>query len=360
MDRALDTASRIAVLLLAAGFAVHAPAQSTPETAGGPVLDSVAVVGVLPGPGFWQVSKGDNTVWILASIRPVPKRMRWETIKLERKLAESQLLIGSPSVSLGADIGFFGKLGLVPSLLKARKNPDGKTLQQILPPATYQRWLVLKARYIGKDDGIETWRPIFAAQELYEKAIAKAGLSEDGVVWPQAEKLAKRADVPVFRPEIKVDIGNPKQFIKTFNRNALNDVACFEKTLDSIERDVQFMAARARMWSEGDVAGLRGISQEDFSGTCIDALLGSGVAQNAGLANVPERVRGAWLAAVDKALVQQRSAVAVVNIAELLRPGGMLDRLRAKGYAVIEPDAAPQAGAGQYGTLWQSAAGDDQ
>lgn len=330
----------VLLLICAATLSTHAAyAQTAP--ADKPVLDSVAVVGVLPGPGFWQVSKGDNTVWILASIRPVPKRMRWETIKLERKLAESQLLIGSPSVRLDADIGFFGKLGLVPSLLKARKNPDGKTLQQILPPATYQRWLVLKAKYIGRDDGIENWRPIFAAQELYDKAIAKAGLSEDGVVWPQAEKLAKRADVPVFRPEVKVDIGNPKQFIKTFNRNALNDVACFERTLDSIERDVQFMAARARLWSEGDVAGLRGISQEDFSGACIDALLGSGVAQSAGLGDVPERVRGAWLAAVDKALLQQRSTVAVVNIAELLRPGGMLDRLRAKGYTVIEPDAAP-------------------
>ena len=142
-------------------------------------------------------------------------------------------------------LGFFGKIGLLPSLFKARKNPDGKTLQQILPPATYQRWLLMKRKYIGDDKGIESFRPIFAAQELYEKAIAKAGLSEDGIVWPKAEKLAKRADVLVFRPEIKVNIGDPKQFIKTFNRNALNDVACFEKTLDSIERDVQFMAARA-------------------------------------------------------------------------------------------------------------------
>ena len=333
--------TRIAVLLIVALLSPHALSQSAPDTASGPVLDTVEVVGVLPGPGFWKVSKGENTVWILASIRPVPKRMQWETIKLERKLAESQQLIGSPTVTLDADIGFFGKIGLLPSLLKARKNPDGKTLQQILPPATYQRWLAMKQKYIGNDKGIESFRPIFAAQELYEKAIAKAGLSEDGIVWPKAEKLAKRADVLVFRPEIKVNIGDPKQFIKTFNRNALNDVACFEKTLDSIERDVQFMAARAALWAEGDVAGLRTISQEDFSGACIDALLGSGVAKNAGLADVPERVRGAWISAVDKSLDRNRSAVAVVSIAELIRPGGMLDRLRAKGYTISEPDALP-------------------
>ena len=341
MTRPLNATAASVVLLISAAFSPYAPAQSAIGTEGDRILDTVEVVGVLPGPGFWKVSKGENTVWILASIRPVPKRMQWETIKLERKLAESQQLIGSPTVSLDADIGFFGKLGLLPSLLKARKNPDGKTLQQILPPATYQRWLVMKRKYIGNDKGIEYFRPIFAAQELYEKAIAKAGLSEDGIVWPKAEKLAKRADVLVFQPEVKVNIGDPKQFIKRFNRDALNDVACFERTLDSIERDVQFMAARAMLWAEGDVAGLRAISQEDFSGACIDALLGSGVAKNAGLADVPERVRGAWLAAVEKSLDRNRSAVAVVSIAELIKPGGMLDRLRAKGYAISEPDAMP-------------------
>ena len=225
MNRHVNAMTRTAALLIAAALSPYALAQSTPEAASGPILETVEVVGVLPGPGFWKVSKGGNTLWILASIRPVPKRMQWETIKLERKLAESQLLIGSPSVTLDTDIGFFGKIGLLPSLLKARKNPDGKTLQQILPPATYQRWLVMKQKYIGNDKGIESWRPIFAAQELYEKAISKAGLSNDGIVWPQAEKLAKRAEVPIERPEIKVNIGEPKQFIKSFNRNALNDVA---------------------------------------------------------------------------------------------------------------------------------------
>lgn len=333
--------TRTAVLLLAALVSTQSLAQAPADSAAVPMMNTIEVKGVLPGPGFWQVSKDGNTLWILASIRPVPKRMQWETIKLERKLAESQLLIGSPSVTLDTDIGFFGKLGLLPSLLKARKNPDGKTLQQILPPATYQRWLVMKQKYIGNDKSIETWRPIFAAQELYEKAISKAGLSNDGIVWPQAEKLAKRAEVPIERPELKVNISDPKQFIKTFNRNALNDVACFEKTLDSIERDVQFMAERGRLWAEGDVAGLRRISQEDFSGTCIDALLGSGVAQSAGLGDIQQRARNAWLSAVDKSLNTHRSAVAVVNISELIRSGGMLDRLRAKGYTISEPDPLP-------------------
>ncbi len=303
--------------------------------------NTVEVKGVLPGPGFWKISKGENTLWILASIRPVPKGMQWETIKLERKLAESQLLVGSPSVKLDSDLGFFAKVGLLPSLLKARKNPDGKTLQDILPPATYQRWLVMKQKYIGKDKDIENWRPIFAAQELYEKAIRKAGLSNEGIVWPEAKELAEDADVPVTRPEITVNIGDPKKFIKEFNRKALSDVACFEKTLDSIERDVQFMAERGRLWAVGDIVGLRRISQADFSGACIDALVGSGVGQSAGLGDIEQRALSAWLLAVEQALNQHRSSVAVVNIAELIKPGGLLERFAAKGYTVTEPGAVP-------------------
>ena len=315
--------------------------QDAPATPPVVVANTVEVKGVLPGPGFWQASKGGNTVWILASIRPVPKGMEWETIKLERRLAESQALIGGPSVKLDSKLGFFAKIGLVPSLLKARKNPDGRTLQEILPPETYQRWLVMKQKYIGNDKDIESWRPIFAAQELYEKAIRKARLSNEGIVWPEAKDLAKKADVPVTRPEITVDIGDPKKFIKEFNKRALSDVACFEKTLDSIERDVQFMAERGRLWAVGDIAGYRRIAQTDFSGACIDALVGSGIGQSAGLGDVQQRALTAWLQAVDAAAAKNRSTVAVVNIAELIKPGGMLDRLQARGYVITEPVYVP-------------------
>lgn len=315
--------------------------ESAPTDAVVLPANTVEVKGVLPGPGFWKISKGDNTLWILASIRPVPKGMQWETIKLERKLADSQLLIGSPSVKLDSELGFFAKVGLVPSLLKARKNPEGKTLQQVLPPETYRRWTVMKQKYIGNDKDIETWRPIFAAQELYEKAIRKAGLSNEGIVWPEAKDLAEDADVPINRPEIKIDIGDPKKFIKEFNRRALNDVACFERTLDTIERDVQFMAERGRLWAVGDVAGLRRISQADFSGACIDALLGSGVAQSAGLGDVQKRALDAWLSASEQALNKHRSSIAVVNFAELVKPNGLLERFAAKGYTVTEPVAVP-------------------
>jgi hypothetical protein len=45
----------------------------------------------------------------------------------------------------------------------------------------------------------------------------------------------------------------------------------------------------------------------------------------------------AWLAAAEKALRDNKSTMAVVQMAELFSPDGYLAALRARGYEVAEP-----------------------
>lgn len=321
----------LSVLVLLSGIQpAYAQAELAPIT-------SVEVKGVLPGPGFWQVSNGTNNLWILGSVRPTPKSLDWETIKLERKIAQSQQLLGSVSVTLDADVGFFAKIGLIPSLYRARKNPDGKTLKQVLPADVYARWVVLKAKYIGKDDDIEYWRPIFVAQELYEQAIKKSKMENQNIAWPVAEKLAKKADLLITRPEIKVPLANPKKFIKDFSAKALNDTACFDKTLLFIEQDVQNMSRRAMYWAEGNVSALQQITFVDASGACMDAVLGSGALEGSAMHGIQEKVKTLWLNAAVKALADNSNTVAVISMADLLKSDGYLALLQAKGYTVVAP-----------------------
>ncbi len=326
------------MVLTASGVSAQQP---DPSPASVSSANSVEVKGVLPGPGFWKVRQGENTLWLLATVRPVPRKMEWETIKLERAMATADVLIAAPSLSMDADIGFFGKIGLLPSLLKARKNPDGKTLREVLPPATYQRWLGLKQRYLGKDKDIEYWRPIFVAQELYQAAIKQAGLQNYSPVWPVAEKLADRRKLTIERPQVKVKVANPKQLIQDFNRQALNDTACFEKTLDTVERDVQFMAERGNLWAVGNVSQLQKISFTDTSGACINALLNTGLMDRLGQGDLKARVENAWLLAAENALKNQRNSVAILNMADVIGPSGYLARLRAKGYEIEAPTDLP-------------------
>lgn len=330
----MGTLMRLNVLFLLAVLSNFQPALAQDELA---PITSVEVKGVLPGPGFWQVSNGSNNLWILGSVKPTPKGMDWETIKLERKISQSQLLLGPVSVSLDADVGFFAKIGLIPSLYRARKNPDGKTLKDVLPADVYARWVVLKAKYMGNDKDIEYWRPIFVAQELYEQAIKKSKMDNRNIAWPMAEKFAKKADLPISRPEIKVPISNPKKFIKDFSAKALNDTACFDKTLLSIEQDVQNMSRRGIYWAEGNVSALQQMTFVDASGACVDAVLGSSAMQGSAINGIQEKAKALWLEAAIVALAKNNNTVAVINMADLVKTDGYLAALRAKGYTIIAP-----------------------
>lgn len=329
---------RLNLLCLLSCLHFMQPAYAQAELA---PITSVEVKGVLPGPGFWQVSNGTNNLWILGSVKPTPKGLDWETIKLERKINQSQELLGSVSVTLDTDVGFFAKIGLIPSLYRARKNPDGKTLKQVLPADVYARWVVLKAKYIGKDDDIEYWRPIFVAQELYEQAIKKSRMENQNIAWPVAEKWAKKADLQISRPEIKVPLKDPKKFIKDFSAKALNDTACFDKTLLSIEQDVQNMSRRGMLWAEGNVSELQKMSFVDASGACVDAILGSGALQGSAMQGIKQRAINTWLEAASQALAKNANTVAVINMADLLKSDGYLALLQAKGYTVVAPADNP-------------------
>ena len=61
----------------------------------------------------------------------------------------------------------------------------------------YAWWLALKAEYLGYDQDVEQWRPIFAAFHLYRKALDTAPLGYSPVVRTVAKKSAKKHRVKI-------------------------------------------------------------------------------------------------------------------------------------------------------------------
>ena len=301
------------------------------------MMEAMVVTGAQPGPGMWKVSKGDNIMWIMATQSPLPKKMEWVSKDVEKKIAKSDEILFETSVSVKTDRGMFGNMLLIPSLFGARKNPNDAEWKDVLSPELYQRWTVLKAKYIGRDSGIEKWRPIFAAQELYEKAIEKSGLSMENIVRPVVEDAAEEYKKRIVRPKIEITIEKPKAIIKEFSKSSLADIECFAKTMDRLETDLSAMIDRGNHWAIGDVAGLKRLSFTDQNLSCISALTNAAIAQKTGFADIRQRSRTAWLTAADAALAKNKITFATLPMSDMVRPTGLLSSLREKGYLIEEP-----------------------
>jgi hypothetical protein len=326
------TMIRVSLLLLLV-VQTYAHAQSASAPPASSQLDEVLVTGDRPGPGMWRVSKGGHALWILATLRPLPKNMTWRSLAVERRIASSQEVLSPPDVN--ADVGFFRGLTLIPSLLRARKSPDGRTLEQILPHDLYIRWLALRVKYLGSYD--EHRRPILAAVDLYEAVLDQSGLTSNGKVWELVEKTAHKDHVPVQLVELKIKIDDAKGAVRDLGKIPQDaEIACFAKTVERLEVDLQPMRQRANFWSLGDVGGLRSLPYPDEEAACLNAFL-----------EVPEfrdkydsarsQLDDLWILTAEAALEKNVSSFAVLPITRLLKEDGALERLRRQGYEVHEP-----------------------
>jgi uncharacterized protein YbaP (TraB family) len=302
-----------------------------------PNIDTVVVSGILPGPGMWKVRNGGNTLYILGTISPLPRRMEWESAMVEGTIARAQEVLAPPSVTLDSNLGRVRSLMLLPSLLKARRNPDGRTLQESVPQELYARWQPLKARYIGSDRGVERFRPVFAAQELYEAAMRRSGLTQEPVVQRVVGRVAKRHGIPTTPANLKIVIEDPKSLIREFNDVVLADTECFDRTLSRIEGDIDAMRARANAWAQGDIDALRALVRDDQYQACIRALTGTGIAARLGMGDLAQRVRDTWLAGAEAALAKNSVSFGTLSMGLLLPDDGYLAELRAKGYVIEAP-----------------------
>ena len=339
-------AHRLLAALLAVGMvpiagAVDAPAAASSAFAPPPgqvtQLQAVAVTGAQPGPGLWKVSKGDHVLWVLGTLDLLPKGMQWQAHDVQAAIADSQQVLDKPQVKFDAKLGFFGTLGLLPSLIGVRNNPDGKRLVDMVPPDQYARWLMLKKKYLGWDNSVEKQRPIFAAVALFIAAIKQADLSND-MLDPLIKKAASQHDLKLTPVNYTVVVEQPKAMVKDFKKAPLDDGDCFTKTLDHLDSDVALMRARANAWATGDLDALRRLPLSNQLQVCLTAVSQSGMAHELGLTDLEARVESTWVSAAVKALETNRVTFAQLPMERLLGEDNYLAALRAKGYTVTVPD----------------------
>ena len=332
-------------LLLActAASSQAAPSGQPAPAASITTLQAITVTGVVPGPGLWKVTRGEHVLWILGVVPTLPAGIEWRSTQVAQTIAAAQAVLESPGVKLKLDTNWFGKLFLLPSLYRAQRNPDGKTLHDVLPPATYARWYYARQRYFGDDYSIERYRPIVAAFKLLKRAMRANGLHGDGEITAKVDALAKAHGVKIVKPDTTLEIREPRQAVKAFAAQGPDGIACLDFVLDAIEHDLPNFRTRANAWATGDIDSLRRLPENAYRDTCQSAITGAGFAKALGIDNLPARVEGTWLAAADAALAANAQTLAVLPMHDLLDPHGYLAALQARGYVVSAPDAGDAA-----------------
>ena len=141
---------KASALLIAVLAQTTAFAQSNqPDTA--EEIEEIVVTGVLPGPPLWKVTNGEHALWILPLVNLYPKKMEWESERVERLIAASQEYIARPYTGhITATLNPISIIRLMGVYNETTHLQDGKRLADILPPDIYQRYLKLKALHFPR------------------------------------------------------------------------------------------------------------------------------------------------------------------------------------------------------------------
>jgi uncharacterized protein YbaP (TraB family) len=317
---------------------VPAAQESAPAAVQEPEIQ-VLVSGKRPGPGLWKVSKDGHVMWVVGMYAPLPPKMEWDDARVDRLIGQSQEVLGAPGA--GIKVGVWGSLKALtalPSIMGMVKNPDGAKLRDVLPAETYARWRALKDKYLSDNDSVESFRPFFAAQTLMQAGMKKNGLSGGVEVRQQIAILAKKRSVKLTHTDYSVELDDPARLIKDLKNSQMEDMSCFTKTLDRLEDDIDAARLRANAWADGNITEIGKLEYAEREDACNEAVFNSPAAQkHPAFQNIRERRLASWLQAAERALANNTSTVAMLQMSDILGPKSYLAALQARGYTVESP-----------------------
>jgi uncharacterized protein YbaP (TraB family) len=293
-------------------------------------IEEVTIVGEAAGPGLWKVRNGDNTLYLLGTLSPLPKKMAWRSREVENVLSRAKQVIPARS-DVDANIGPIKAVQLYMQYRSLRGNEDKQSLEDVLPADVFQRFETLRLKYAPLERDMLKRRPLIAAGELWREALSRAGLTGRNDVSRQVEKLAKSRKVPIVMPTIVID--DPKGTLAEVGKIPRDaELACIRSTLSRMESDLDAARRKAEAWAVGDIDALRSPNASEQREACWSALQ-----QSPKIAGIRQQFEDGWFRLAVEAIESHDVALAVVPIDELFGRNGVIARMKARGYSVDEP-----------------------
>ena len=332
----------LSALLLAVAMVTVADAQiaEAPEV--------IVVTGRLPGPPLWRVSKGDHVLWIFAVLDTVPNEMEWAPTRVAAVIDKTEAYLPLPNVTFAfSPLLLLNPVNVVRGLRLQKKlthNPDGRRLQDVLPPPLAQRFAVLQAMHFPEDEAFDDLRPAEAANRMTTLVLRQAGLNESPTVVtrPLERLLLGRHDLHRFNTQFDYELSGgygslaERAEAMVDSISPLREQECFAWKLHKLEVDVDAMKQRANAWAQGDVAAFRELPRKNtVDDPCFTLMMGT--SEENTLLDAVTRSQQQWISLAEEAMARYAVTLAVLDIDDVLSENGLLAQLKARGYAVREP-----------------------
>ncbi|MES2624610.1 MAG: TraB/GumN family protein [Pseudomonadota bacterium] len=296
------------------------------------VPEEIIITGKVSGPPLWQVKNGDNTLWIFGFLSPLPEDFRFDSSGLEKVIAGADEVLSRPDLEMSESLGPFKAIGLYRQYRKMRVNDDGKTLDEVLPAELYVRVLAARETYGPRGKGLLKLRPLFAALALDKAAREKAGFKDAAIVGNNITRLVKLHKVQLTELLVESDLSYRAMLDEVDAMSPAAELACLRTSLERIETDIEGMKERARAWGYGYMSELYAMEFPDPQGACVEAIL-----EGPNLKALFTQAEALWLVNAERALTENHSTFALLEMQTLLASDGLLARLKDKGYEVVAP-----------------------
>ncbi len=297
------------------------PPQAPGEAEGDSVVVAELVVNApLLGPALWKVSRGDSEVFILGGLTPLPHVQTWDDGRLDRALAQSNVLLVPPS----GRIPVIEAAGFAVRALAVRQ-PLGRTLEGSLPPTLRDRFVAERTALGLGPKAYAHWKPAAAGFLLIGDFRRKTGLSNE----KPASTVVHMADARHVRVKRVTSYHLGELFTSLTRLGNDQQNACLADELDAIDFERAHAKSAAEAWSRGDAQAARAGNSGPILDRCAALLSSYGA--------VLERGTADFTAAIEDELKHPGKAVAVIDLRYLLRANGVLDRLQADGATISVP-----------------------
>lgn len=298
------------------------PVDLKPVDSQANLVEELIVNARLPGPAWWKVADGDTTVYVMGVPAFAPDKLDFDDTVLRRRLDGANVLI----IGQQPEVRILSLLALIPG--RGKQFRMDRPMRETLPPdlrARLERRLAARGKPATEYDDM---KPALAGFLVANDRGGGVSITV-GDLTDHIRDLAKSKDLKVQPRVKKLDDYDLIGMVKSLAEAPQPlQTLCLDAGLKEAENGLASLRETAEQWAEGQVREV--VSAERGYQRCL--------ASTPWIARQFQDGQDEAVGAITAALKKPGKAVAVIELRSLLTQGGVLDRLRAKGFTVVAPE----------------------